>query len=203
MPTPPDRDAIAVAAASTVRGLQIIHLALLGGVLAFLIFTLLFRREGGGIQAAAGAAAAPAAGQVGPGPNGARDDTPVKLAFGAAAIAAIMSSIVPHVVATGGVRTAVRAVRASGAVDSAADPAADPFVPGLLAAFQTSHIVGMAILEGAAFFAILVMGGGVPPWFPAIPAGLLFVMALRFPTATHAAGWVSARREEIEAGIHG
>ena len=130
------------------------------------------------------------------------DDPFIKLAFGAAAVAAVMSSVVPNVIASGAVKAAARTLAAEG-MSPDAPARADRLRQSLLAVYQSSHIVGMAILEGAAFFTVFALRFGAPAWFPALTVGLLLVMAIRFPTLARVSDWIAARRAEIDAGLHG
>ena len=70
----------------------------------------------------------------------------------------------------------------------------------LVGPFQNGHIVGMSILEAAAFLACYALTGGfgdVPRWFVAVPIALLVLMAIRFPRVASVAHWVSMAREEL------
>jgi hypothetical protein len=70
----------------------------------------------------------------------------------------------------------------------------------LVAPFQTGHIVGMAMLEGAGFLSCIALTGGfggAPRWFLAVPIALLVLMLIRFPRVASVADWVSMAREEI------
>lgn len=70
----------------------------------------------------------------------------------------------------------------------------------LFKAYQISHIIGMAILEGAAFLACIALSGvfgEVPRWFLGVPIVLIVIMLLRFPRKTAIAEWIADRREEM------
>lgn len=70
----------------------------------------------------------------------------------------------------------------------------------LMNTFQSGHIVGMAMLEGAGLMTGVALGGifgSVPRGFVAVPAALLVLMAMRFPRAHSVAEWIAARREEL------
>ncbi len=72
----------------------------------------------------------------------------------------------------------------------------------LVTVFQTSHLVGIAMLEGAALMSCLALTGElsqVPRWFLVVPAVLLALMAVRFPRPRSVAEWVAARREELDS----
>ena len=186
MSTPPDEPLPGAAPDDTlrtsVRVLQIIHLMLMAGVGGFFVFTLLTSR---GRQPQPG------------------DDAFAKIAFFASAVAAVVASVVPTLVASAGVKAVAAAARGTGQAGrgTGADAAAaHGLLQGLLGAYQSGHVVGMAILEGAAFFATFALRSGAAPWFP---AGLIALMAWRFPTFARVADWIDARRAEIDAGVHG
>jgi hypothetical protein len=64
--------------------------------------------------------------------------------------------------------------------------------------FQMQHIIACAILEGAVFlslFAYMIEKSGIAL---CCAAGLLFLMALRFPTTSHVQFWVEDKVREIE-----
>lgn len=68
----------------------------------------------------------------------------------------------------------------------------------LLGPYQTGHIAGMALLEGAGLLACFALSGGagsVPRWFVAIPLGILAAMMARFPITRSVAEWIAHERE--------
>lgn len=70
----------------------------------------------------------------------------------------------------------------------------------LFNAYQISHIVGMAMLEGAAFLVCMALSGlfgDVPRWFLGVPIALIVIMLLRFPRKTAIAEWIADRRDEM------
>ncbi|MGD9857932.1 MAG: hypothetical protein AB7U20_23555 [Planctomycetaceae bacterium] len=64
---------------------------------------------------------------------------------------------------------------------------------GLYGVYQTKTIVGLAILEGAAFFNIVAAMIENNWWSLAIAGGLVFWMLALFPTQTRVAHWVEAQ----------
>lgn len=70
----------------------------------------------------------------------------------------------------------------------------------LLGAFQSAHIVTMALLEGAGFFACYALMGGlgdVPRWFLAVPLALIALMVVRVPRRDAVMEWVKRTREDL------
>ena len=192
MDLPSDGTAPEDALRQPVRGLQIIHGAMVAGVVAYLAFALFFKtpeRELAGLA-----------------PRGVDSSTfTIALLFAAAAV--IASVVVPPIVGRRFVRMTALGQPLPGLQDGPPSPALlalDPITRGLFGARQTSLIVGMAILDAATFFAVLVLSqGNVPGWFVAVPIGLIALMAIRFPTRAGVADWIDARRAEIDAGLHG
>ncbi|MFM7250621.1 MAG: hypothetical protein ACKO5R_12025 [Planctomycetaceae bacterium] len=73
----------------------------------------------------------------------------------------------------------------------------------LLGPYQTGHVAGMALLEGAGLLACFALSGGagsVPRWFVAIPLGILALMLVRFPRPRAVAEWIASAREALVAG---
>lgn len=60
--------------------------------------------------------------------------------------------------------------------------------------YQSSHIVGCAILESCILMTSMafVIAQAVPPWFATVPALLLVVMLLRFPLSGRMFDWVAS-----------
>jgi hypothetical protein len=164
--TTADAEATAIEVTPQVRSLQVIHGALMGGVVAYLIFV------------------------VSKGISFAEDDgAPPLIPLGFAAMSAVMSFVVPPIVRQAG----LAAFR--GKPDIAARSLVD--------VFQTGHIVGVAMLEGAgllACFALTGGFGGMPRWFVAVPLALIVLMLVRFPRVASVAQWVSMTREELAMG---
>lgn len=72
----------------------------------------------------------------------------------------------------------------------------------LLGVFQTSHIIGLALLEGAGFVACVALSrkpGGAPRWFIAVPLAVLALMAARFPRKASVARWIATALETLRA----
>jgi hypothetical protein len=103
-----------------------------------------------------------------------------------AAVSVVMSFVVPSIVR----RSSLAALRGNSEITA----------ESLVAAFQTGHIVGMAMLEGAAFLTCFTLTGGLggaPRWFVAVPVALIMIMLIRFPRVASVADWVSTAREEL------
>lgn len=65
---------------------------------------------------------------------------------------------------------------------------------GWCGVYQTKLIIGLAILEGAAFFNVIVVQME-HQWFPLAIAGvLLFWMLVQFPTETRVRQWIESRQ---------
>jgi len=70
----------------------------------------------------------------------------------------------------------------------------------LFNAYQISHIIGLALLEGALFLACMALSGvfgDIPRWFLGVPIALIVIMLLRFPRKTAIAEWIADRRDEM------
>jgi len=150
---------------------QIIMASLVGGCVFFLAVVLSIRLRGG---------AAPA----GPGPLLAY------VAVGFAVMALVARAVVPTVLVRAGLR------RLAARQTEASDPAGA--VAALWRLFSTRTIVCGAILEGAAFFALvayLVEGAAI-----ALAVALLLIaaLALHFPTRSGTARWIQRQRESLE-----
>lgn len=103
-----------------------------------------------------------------------------------AATQVVLSFVVPPIVR----RTGLAAVRGTSPLP----------VASLMAPFQTGHIVGMAMLEGAGFiccFTLMGGFGGAPRWFLAVPIAVIALMVVRFPRRDAVAEWIAAAREEL------
>jgi hypothetical protein len=158
-----DAETSAAEIAPKVRSLQIIHLALMAGVAAYLVFIALqgFRFS--------------------------EDSNSLPLIpLGFAIMSVVMSFVVPPIVQ----RAGLAAYRGKSQVAAEA----------LVGPFQTGHIVGMAMLEGAGFLSCIALTGGfggAPRWFLAVPVALLVLMWIRFPRVASVVEWLSMAREEI------
>jgi hypothetical protein len=64
----------------------------------------------------------------------------------------------------------------------------------LVQAYQTGLIVGLALLEGAAFFNLVAYMVEKQWWTITIVAALLFWMLLAFPTRTRVTQWLESRQ---------
>ena len=157
-----DAETTAAEIAPQVRTLQIIHVALMGGVTAYL-----------GVLVSKGITFSE--------DDGALPVIPIVFAV----LGAVMSFVVPAIVR----RSGLAALRGKSPITAAS----------LVSPFQTGHIVGMAMLEGAAFLACFALTGGfggAPRWFLVVPIALIALMVIRFPRVASVAEWVSMAREE-------
>lgn len=81
---------------------------------------------------------------------------------------------------------------------------AEPTTPQSLAStFVVAHIVAIALLEGAAFFAVFSLtneDNPAPAWYWTVAVGLLVVMGLRFPFPGRLTNWVLAQMQETGLG---
>lgn len=105
------------------------------------------------------------------------------VAAGFAVIAFVMHLVVPGAVAA--------SVLKQGSTSAANG------VGALAAAYQTRHIVKLAILEGAAFFALVAGIMEHHPWTLAIAAALVLVMLAEFPTQTRLNHWMESRQDSL------
>ena len=101
------------------------------------------------------------------------------VAAGFALLAFVMHLFVPEAVAA----SVLKQSSASNRVDK------------LAAAYQTRHIVKLAILEGAAFFALVAGTVEHQLWTLAIAVALVIVMLAEFPTQTRLNHWTESRQE--------
>ena len=140
-----------------VRTMQIILAALVMGVLLFLVVAVALR----------------AGGQVPAPPN----DVLLPIALGFAALAAVVSVIVPRQIVAGGRRMIARGSSPAGTPTPAAGD-----TERLCGLYQTQLIVSAALLEGPAFFLLIVylLQGDVLAL--AMVGVLLAAMAAKFPT---------------------
>jgi hypothetical protein len=70
----------------------------------------------------------------------------------------------------------------------------------LFNAYQISHIIGMALMEGAIFLVCMALSGlfgEVPRWFLGVPIVLIVIMLLRFPKKSTIAEWIADQRDEM------
>ena len=179
---PSDHDATLEATRQPARVLQIIHLALMAGASFYFLFQL-----------------------ANPGPafGGGEPDVSVPCLF--AVVAMIVSPVLSSLVAAQAVGAAARGepVAQHSEDGPTGQRSPDPLLSGLIGAYHSSHIAGMAILNGAVFLALFNMRTGVPDWYRLVPVGLLLLMAIGFPTLSRVVEWVSARRVEIKDDLPG
>ncbi len=81
---------------------------------------------------------------------------------------------------------------------------AEPTTPQSLAStFVVAHIIAIALLEGAAFFAIFSLtneDNPAPAWYWIVAVGLLVVMGLRFPVPGRLTNWVLGQMQDASFG---
>ena len=170
--------------ASAIRVMQIIHFALLAGVCAFLAFVL-FQRF------------------TGPAPNGppASQAEPNQMlgvfAAGFFVMAGGMSFVLPSLMAKGQMAAATRPDFKLPLANSDKAYLPATLTGYLTGIYQVSLIIGLALLEGPAFFGAFALMSTGQLWTIAIPLVAIALMALRFPSAMRVRMWVDARREEI------
>lgn len=155
--------------AGTIRTMQIIVVALMMGVIMFTGVAMFLAHD-----KAAGDALLPT------------------LAAGFAAVAIVMSFIVPPAVAKGMV---AQILGREGSTENENLPGA---VNALAGALNTQIIIGVALLEGAAFFNLVAYIIGAHVWSLVVVAVLLLLMAVRFPTPGQVEGWVTRQFEELQ-----
>ncbi len=156
------------------RIMQIIAGALIAGVLSF-----------AGVASFVVFGQAPAAqpgGQPPAAQNGSEIIMYVAMAF--AAVAVVMSFVVPNLISAAGVKGVAKLSQ-----DGTATSPKELF-GRLLGVAQTKMIIAMALVEGAAFFnliAFIFTKSLIPP---AVVGALLLVMAIHFPTKINLARWL-------------
>jgi hypothetical protein len=116
-------------------------------------------------------------------------------------MAIVMSFILPPLVSANARKAAVKAGltqnTAGGTGKGGKLQTTDEVQASLLPQYSAQLIVGVAILEGAAFFAgvaTLLVGG---PIAPAIAIVLLIAIIARFPTESRAQLWLDRQREKL------
>lgn len=67
-------------------------------------------------------------------------------------------------------------------------------VQSMCGIYQTKMIVGLALLEGAAFFNLIAVFIEHRPWPLAIAGGLVIWMLARFPTANSVREWIESQQ---------
>ncbi len=109
------------------------------------------------------------------------DKPPPILPLALAVLNSVMSFVLPSV------------IRSATQVDQESD------VQMLAGTFQVGHIVGMALLEGACFFAIFSLNdqdNPPPAWFLCVPVFLILLMLARTPLPRSVTNWVVRKLEE-------
>lgn len=66
----------------------------------------------------------------------------------------------------------------------------------LLQTYQTSHILGLAILESSVLLAGITLLFGAPLWVLAFPVFLILVMALRIPRRSAVETWIAQQMRD-------
>lgn len=113
------------------------------------------------------------------------------LAMAFAAGAVVMSFVVPNLISAAGVKGVAKMAQ-----DGTSTGPKELF-GRLLAVAQTKMIIALALVEGAAFFnliAFILTKSMVPP---AVVGGLLFVMAIHFPTKFKLATWLEDQQRSL------
>lgn len=155
------------------RTMQIIAGALIAGVLSFagvasfLVFGNAAAVQPGGQPPAVGGS-----------------EIVMYMAMGFAAVAVVMSFVVPNLISAAGVKSVAKLAQ-----DGTSTGPKELF-GRLLGVAQTKMIIAMALVEGAAFFnliAFIITKSLIPP---AVVLGLLAVMAIHFPTKMKLANWL-------------
>jgi hypothetical protein len=103
------------------------------------------------------------------------------MAVGAGALAIVASNIVPSLIGR------QLAAKVLSEVDS--DSPGEQLAERLGAAYQTKLIVGLAILEGAAFFTLVAYQIERQQFALAATVGLWFLLLIRLPTQTRVDDW--------------
>ena len=68
----------------------------------------------------------------------------------------------------------------------------------LIGVYRHKLIIGLAMLEGAAFFNLIAFIVEGKLWTAGIVAGLMFLMAMQFPTQTRVEHWIEDQSQLIE-----
>jgi hypothetical protein len=195
VPMPGDQDAIRSA---TLQG-RIIVGALAAGLVMFLVISTIINILPTPGAAANGAGNGPGA----PGAVAAESPLPI-ITYAAVAFGAVllpMSFVVPGLVA----KQQRRAIANAG-MTASASPAPTPGersdaakapLSGLPAAFLTQLIIGAAIDEGAAFFALVAYLIEKNPIALAMAVVLIAGVIARFPTAGRVERWIEQQQEKL------
>ena len=70
-------------------------------------------------------------------------------------------------------------------------------IQSIMGVFQSAHIVGFALLEGAAFFALIAWMLESTQYAVGAAVILIALMVIRFPTASRISFWVEDRLREL------
>ena len=114
-----------------------------------------------------------------------------------AAAAVLARFVIPAMVARGQVRQA-KIMREELAARDSNDDQLSLGEQKLYAVYQTTLIIGMAMLEGAALFAGVAYLVGRHPWGLGIMGALLGMMIFSFPTTGRIEHWVEEQRRLLE-----
>ncbi len=180
-----------------VRTLQIIVASLVMGVVTFLVIVVGF------VPRFIGPQGGPAGGIPPVGFGGMQLITMAALFMGLSAL--VMSYVLPGVLVTSGRRQIARErkIPEAGKKLSPTVQASDP--GRLLSLFQNQLIVGAALAEGGAFFAVIAYMLERHPAALVMAAVLLAVLMSRFPTRDRVAAWLDRQlvllQEERQAGF--
>lgn len=112
-------------------------------------------------------------------------------AFGAGAV--VLSFLLPRLIA----RTSRQQI-AAGTWQSGQPQTPDTDAGKLMAVYQTTTIIGAAILEGASFLALVAYMTERHPMSLAVAAILFVGLLLHFPTRTGIANWIDHQSRAIE-----
>ena len=106
------------------------------------------------------------------------------MAVGFAGVATVMRFVVPTIIVNGG----------KSQLKQAADNEQQTQLAGL---YQTKMIVGMALLEGAAFFNLIAYIMEKQLWSYGVVAFLLGVMAITFPSQGQFESWAEEMKRDL------
>jgi hypothetical protein len=162
------------------RIMQIIAGALMGGVVSF-----------AGVASFIVFGNAPAAQPGGQPPAVGGSEIMMYMAMGFAVIAVVMSFIVPNLISAAGVKRVAKMAQ-----DGTATGPKELF-GRLLAVAQTKMIIALALVEGAAFFSLIVFIITKSLIPPAVVGALLLVMAIHFPTKFKLARWLEDQQRAL------
>jgi hypothetical protein len=120
----------------------------------------------------------------------------VYMAFGLALLALVTRAVVPHMVTLAGRRHLARRTSSSGLVDiSTSDDARRvPMADALLNLYVTRTIIGAAIIEAAAFFALVVSVIEAEPICVVLGGVMIVGIALHFPTRARVMQWIDMQQ---------